>query len=205
MAVALALASARAQEIPYPTDSSGLDNGNLNNPSGQAGQINCADPLMASSYLCGAGRGATGGGVSGGMFNGQSPYSQLPGYQQGQSSIYSDDQGRLTYPRSTFMLLPPEPLTEFQKFVSSTTGMVLPIFGADLFRSVPSTFAPLDNAPVPADYVIGPDDLVRLRVWGQANVNANLRVDRSGNIFVPQVGSVQVAGLKFGDLDQALR
>jgi protein involved in polysaccharide export with SLBB domain len=83
--------------------------------------------------------------------------------------------------------------------------MVLPIFGADLFRSVPSTFAPLDNAPVPADYVIGPDDLVRLRVWGQANVNANLRVDRSGNIFVPQVGSVQVAGLKFGDLDQALR
>jgi protein involved in polysaccharide export with SLBB domain len=124
----------------------------------------------------------------------------------GQSQIYSDDQGRLASGnRSTTIPLPPEPLTEFQKFTSSTTGMVLPIFGADLFRNVPSTFAPLDNAPVPADYVIGPDDLVRLRVWGQTNVNANLRVDRTGNIFVPQVGSVQVSGKRFGDLDQTLR
>ncbi len=203
IAVALAAAAACAQEIPYPTGGSGLDNGNLTNQSGQGNQINCADPLMASSSVCG-GRGLTGG-ESGGTFNGQSPYSQLPGYQQGQSSIYSDDQGRLTSQRSTTIPLPPEPLTEFQKFITSTTGMVLPIFGADLFRSVPSTFAPLDNAPVPADYVIGPDDVVRLRVWGQTNVNANLRVDRAGNIFVPQVGSVQVAGLRFGDLDLALR
>jgi protein involved in polysaccharide export with SLBB domain len=44
-----------------------------------------------------------------------------------------------------------------------------------------------------------------LRVWGQTNVNANLTVDRTGNVFVPQVGSVQVAGLRFKDLDLTFR
>jgi protein involved in polysaccharide export with SLBB domain len=203
MAVAATLAClvAYAQEIPYPNDGSGLDANQL----GQGNQISCSDPLMASSSLCGGARGLNGA-VPGGVINGQSIYSQLPGYQQGQSSLYSDDQGRLTSrDRGTAIPLPPEPLTEFQKFTSSTTGMVLPIFGADLFRSVPSTFAPLDNAPVPPDYVIGPDDVVRLRVWGQTKVNANLRVDRTGNIFVPEVGTVQVAGLRFRDLDQTLR
>lgn len=101
--------------------------------------------------------------------------------------------------------LPPEPLTEFQKFVAATTRQVLPIFGADLFRNVPSTFAPLDQTPVPADYVIGPGDEIRIRVWGQINFKADLRVDRSGEIYIPQVGGIHAAGLKFSDLDQHLR
>ena len=79
--------------------------------------------------------------------------------------------------------LPPEPLTEFQKFVASTTGQILPIYGASLFRSVPSTFAPLDMTPVPPDYVIGPGDELRIRVWGQVSFQANVRVDRSGEIL----------------------
>ena len=107
--------------------------------------------------------------------------------------------------RSTPIPLPPEPLTEFQKFTAATTGIVLPIFGADLFQSVPSTFAPLDNSPVPPDYVVGPDDQVRVRVWGQVSFNANLRVDRSGDIYVPQVGAVHVAGARFSELDQLIR
>ena len=46
---------------------------------------------------------------------------------------------------------------------------------------------------------------MRLRVWGQVNFNANLRVDRSGDIYVPQIGAVHVAGAPFSDLDQTLR
>ncbi len=101
--------------------------------------------------------------------------------------------------------LPPEPLTEFQRFVASTTGQVLPIYGANLFRTVPSTFAPLDMTPVPSDYVIGPEDELRIRVWGQVNFQSNLRVDRSGEIYLPQVGPVHVAGLKDSELDSHLR
>jgi protein involved in polysaccharide export with SLBB domain len=101
--------------------------------------------------------------------------------------------------------LPPDLPTEFQKFAGETTGQFLPIYGEDLFRRVPSTFAPSDQVPVPPNYVIGPDDELRVRIWGQVSFGGNLRVDRSGNIYLPQVGSVQVAGLPFSELDRHLR
>jgi len=101
--------------------------------------------------------------------------------------------------------LPPDIPTEFQKFVGETTGQFLRIYGEDLFRRVPSTFAPSDQVPVPPNYVIGPDDELRVRIWGQISFSGNLRVDRSGNIYLPQVGTVQVAGLPFSDIDQHLR
>ncbi len=101
--------------------------------------------------------------------------------------------------------LPPEQLSEFQKFVASTTGQVLPVFGEDLFRNVPSTFAPLDLTPVPPDYAVGPGDEIRIRVWGQVNFKADLRVDRSGEVYIPQVGGIHVAGLRFSDLDEHIR
>lgn len=100
---------------------------------------------------------------------------------------------------------PPDLPTEFQKFVAETTGQFLHIYGEDLFRRVPSTFAPSDQAPIPPDYVIGPDDELRVRIWGQINFSGNLRVDRSGSIYLPQLGPVQVAGLQFGEVDQHLR
>jgi protein involved in polysaccharide export with SLBB domain len=100
--------------------------------------------------------------------------------------------------------VPPEPLTEFQKFVVATTGQLLPIYGGKLFENVPSTFAPLENAPVPPDYTLGPGDEVRMRVWGKVNFNANLAVDRTGDIFLPQIGAVHVAGLSMTDAQQHL-
>jgi protein involved in polysaccharide export with SLBB domain len=100
--------------------------------------------------------------------------------------------------------LSPEPLTEFQKFIGSTTGQVLPIYGASLFSRVPSTFAPLDMTPVPSDYIVGPGDELRIRAWGQINFQVNLRVDRSGEIFLPQVGPVHVAGAPFAELNKYL-
>ena len=101
--------------------------------------------------------------------------------------------------------LPPDPPTEFQKLVATTTGQPLPIYGVDLFRNGPSTFAPNDLAPVTSNYVIGPDDQLRVRIWGQVTYSGNMRVDRSGDIYLPQTGTVHVAGLPFSELDQHLR
>lgn len=100
---------------------------------------------------------------------------------------------------------PPDKPTEFQKFVVETTGQFLPIYGQNLFREAPSTFAPSDQSPVPANYVIGPDDQLRIRIWGQINFSGNVRVDRSGNIYLPQIGAVEVAGLPFSEIDPHLR
>jgi protein involved in polysaccharide export with SLBB domain len=128
---------------------------------------------------------------------------------QNPNTNYSDTETLSRQPsgrnQSQAVTPPPEPLTEFQKFVASTNGQVLPIYGASLFRRVPSTFAPLDMSPVPPDYVIGPGDELRIRVWGQLSFHDNLRVDRSGDIYLPQVGPVHVAGMAFSALDAHLR
>jgi protein involved in polysaccharide export with SLBB domain len=94
----------------------------------------------------------------------------------------------------------PEPLTEFQKFVAADTGKILPIFGSQLFRDVPATFAPLDRVPVPANYVVGPGDGLLLRAWGSITFYLRVTVDREGSIYIPHVGQIQVAGTKFSEL-----
>lgn len=112
---------------------------------------------------------------------------------------------RDNFPRTAQQQLPPEVPTEFQKFVAATTGQLLPVYGANLFRNVPTTFSPNDLAPVTPDYVVGPDDELRIRIWGQISYSGNLRVDRSGDIYVPQVGAIHVAELTFAELDPHVR
>lgn len=101
--------------------------------------------------------------------------------------------------------LPPDVPTEFQRFVAASIGQMLPIYGAKLFRRVPSTFSPYDFAPASPNYVIQPDDELRIRIWGQINYSGNLQVDRSGNIYLPQIGSIHVAGQPFSSLDLHVR
>jgi protein involved in polysaccharide export with SLBB domain len=49
---------------------------------------------------------------------------------------------------------------------------------------------------------------LRIRIWGQVNFSANLQVSREGEIYLPKVGAVHVAGLEFsavaGHLRQAI-
>ena len=208
MAAPLMAATTFAQQYPSSTSLGSTDENytdGLQQTNPLSNQSACADPLMAGTPQCtGAYQGGGGGGYPSGGFN-----SLAPGYGsnlQNRMQTYTDDRaiGSPTI-RSSTIPLPPEPLTEFQKFTASTTGIVLPIFGANLFQSVPSTFAPLDNTPVPPDYVIGPDDEVRVRVWGQVSLDATVRVNRSGDIFLPQVGSIHVSGLHYSDLEQSVR
>ncbi len=103
------------------------------------------------------------------------------------------------------MMRRPQPPTEFQRIVAGATGAKLPIFGADLFSTMSMPFAPIDRTPVTSDYVIGPGDQLLIRVWGQVNFNAHTTVDRSGDIYIPQLGNVQVSGLHFEQLDGYLK
>ena len=95
-----------------------------------------------------------------------------------------------------------EPLTDFQRLVKDSTNELLPLFGHELFRLPPSTFAPAEQVPVSQDYVIGPGDEIILRVWGHNTFNGRLTVDRSGAIYVPQVGPIHVATLRYAELQQ---
>jgi len=100
---------------------------------------------------------------------------------------------------------PPATRSDFEKFVEEATGQPLQVYGRQLFDEVPSTFAPMDYIPVPADYAIGPGDELLIRVWGKIDLNASVTVDRNGQISLPKVGTLNVAGLRYEQLERYLR
>jgi protein involved in polysaccharide export with SLBB domain len=98
----------------------------------------------------------------------------------------------------------PEPPTEFQKFVAATAGQMLPIYGAELFSDRRATFGPIASAPAPANLLVAAGDQLRVRIWGQVNFSANLLVSREGEIYLPKVGAVHVAGLTLAQAQEHL-
>jgi polysaccharide export outer membrane protein len=98
-----------------------------------------------------------------------------------------------------------QPLSEFQQLVANSTGRNLPIFGASLFGGSPSTFAPVDDIPVTPDYTVGPGDQIHVQAFGNVSLQETYGVDRTGSIFIPQVGTLHVAGMRFSDLHDYLR
>jgi len=94
---------------------------------------------------------------------------------------------------------------EFQEFIQTSIGQRLPIFGHELFEAAPTTFAPVENIPVPVDYVIGPGDELLIRAWGQIDIDYRAVVDRNGLINIPRVGSIPVAGVPYRDISAHVR
>ncbi|MGZ3239761.1 MAG: SLBB domain-containing protein [Burkholderiaceae bacterium] len=95
--------------------------------------------------------------------------------------------------------------TEFQRFVTETTGRRLPLFGYTLFNGRKNTFTPIENIPVPADYVLGPGDEVAGRVWGSIDSPIRATIDRNGQVSIPKVGTFSLAGVKASELESVLK
>jgi polysaccharide export outer membrane protein len=70
-------------------------------------------------------------------------------------------------------------------------------FGYDLFDRPVSTFAPVTNVPVPADYVVGPGDELVVQLFGNQNRTLRMRVGRDGRISFPELGPISVGGQRF--------
>ncbi|HAS8569985.1 TPA: OtnA protein [Vibrio vulnificus] len=77
-------------------------------------------------------------------------------------------------------------------------------FGLDLFAGSPTTFAPISDVPVPADYTVGAGDEIVIQLFGKENTTNRLRVNRAGIINFPSLGPVQVAGMTFSDVRDSL-
>ncbi len=202
VSLALLLALACVPSAKAQLEQFGIQNGNsaqnaaaqqqMANETSRGSESGCTDP-NASNCGGGGGTGAQSGNGSrqpSDQFNFQQPY---------QSNYYNNER---VQPGYRFV---PQAPTEFQRYVGETTGVWLQVFGASLFNGVPTTFAPVINAPVTPDYVVGPGDEILLQAWGQINFDLHLTVDRSGQVSIPHVGTVRVAGLKFNQLQDFLR
>ena len=45
------------------------------------------------------------------------------------------------------------------------------IYGYDIFRFSPTTFAPFDQVPVSPDYLLGPGDRIKISIYGAEQIN----------------------------------
>ena len=180
--------------------------------------LDCSDPFLSRTSACQQSSGSSGAAganasTSGGQTERQTTSIPLPDVsstvqrQNGNAQVYIDAAGN-RWDRTTAdndrnqLALPPDPITDLQKLTRSATGESLSVFGRDLFQRAPSTFAPADQIPAVADYIVGPGDEILVRLFGTeaASSNSQLTVDASGSIYVPRVGSVQVAGLRADQL-----
>jgi protein involved in polysaccharide export with SLBB domain len=70
-------------------------------------------------------------------------------------------------------------------------------FGYDLFAGAPSTFAPVSDVPMPAEYVVGPGDRLEVQLFGNTKGRHSLVVNRDGAVMFPELGPIAVSGLRF--------
>lgn len=95
-------------------------------------------------------------------------------------------------------------MEEVTQSEAQTQPSQLQPFGYDLFAGSPSTFAPLDYAPVPASYLLGPGDSLRIQLLGKQSAQYELTVNRDGDIDFPELGPMLVSGLTFDEAKSAI-
>lgn len=78
--------------------------------------------------------------------------------------------------------------------VTPKTNGEIPVFGSELFSNSNLTFEPSLRIATPQNYVLGPDDQVIINVYGNSQVDWNLKISPDGNIQIPGVGLVNVGG-----------
>jgi len=123
----------------------------------------------------------------------------------GHSTAPAKEQSPVPAPGTARIAGPLTDRSEFERYAEDAAGRRLPVYGRQLFDQVPTTFAPLENVPVPADYVLGPGDQLLIRAWGKIEIDARATVDRNGQIALPRVGTLTVAGLRYAQAEGYLR
>lgn len=121
-------------------------------------------------------------------------------------------------PQATYIKGPDGQFVE-QTFIQGADGQFIPNpnppkakqntplqrFGINLFASSPSTFAPISDVPVPAEYQVGPGDEIVIQLFGKENQTHRLRVNREGVVNFPTLGPIQVGGMSFSNVRESLQ
>ena len=116
-----------------------------------------------------------------------------------------------------FNLEPLKP-NDFQQFVLQTTGQRLSLFGFQFFENINASqaqavgamqttnaFAPAEGTAVSPDYPLGAGDQLIVRAWGSIDVDVKVSIDRNGQIVIPKVGAVSLAGVKVSQSEAVIK
>ena len=76
-------------------------------------------------------------------------------------------------------------------------------FGYDLFKDI-SDQTPLEVKAAPANYILGPGDELRFNFSGSIKRTIDSTIDREGEVFVSELGSINFSGLSFSEAKEEL-
>lgn len=75
------------------------------------------------------------------------------------------------------------------------------VFGSNLFNG---SFASNKQFRYNPNYLINIGDTINLKIWGAFELEAPLKVDSQGNVFIPKVGTLRVVGIRNDQLSKVL-
>ena len=79
------------------------------------------------------------------------------------------------------------------------------IYGYDFFEYAPTTFAPTESVPISSDYILGPGDSLDIYLYGNDEDETTSFISRTGEIFIPYIGPVNLLGLTFEQANELLK
>ncbi len=85
---------------------------------------------------------------------------------------------------------------------AAAASSTYPPFGANLFQG---SFTSTYQDGINSSYTLAPGDRIQVYIWGAYTYSDTLVVDHQGNILLPEIGPVGVAGMRNGDLQNNMR
>lgn len=101
--------------------------------------------------------------------------------------------------RNVALRPPPKP-GEFASYLEKVVGRKVERFGQSLLLPASRDFAAPATAAVPPEYRLNVGDTVVLYLTGSVGGTVEREIDNDGNIFLPSVGIVKLAGVRYADL-----
>lgn len=96
-------------------------------------------------------------------------------------------------------------MPELRDMLAGDNARVTRIFGQDMFRNSQMTFEPNLNIASTDSYILGSGDEVIVDVWGNSQMTHQTTVTSEGQVFIPNVGPVTVAGLTINEATARMR
>ncbi len=77
-------------------------------------------------------------------------------------------------------------------------------YGYNIFNKTFNN-ANIDNLPANDNYILGPNDTISISLWGKIEKQFNLTLDKEGNIFIPEIGNLNLNKLKFSQAKKLIQ
>jgi len=94
---------------------------------------------------------------------------------------------------------------KYEDQIKEEGSEILPRFGASFFRSLQSSFMPVNVPNLGANYIIDVGDTFEIMLTGKVESKSELMVSRDGNITVTGVGKINVVGKTLQDAEEHIK